>query len=68
MLHLEPIEQADTIQEPVASDELSDDKKFAELNEQPAQFCPLCSAKLESRRCKMVCPRCGYFMSCSEFE
>jgi len=34
----------------------------------PAQFCPVCSKRLESWRCKMVCPRCGYFMSCSEFE
>ncbi|HTS68418.1 MAG TPA: hypothetical protein VMO17_05505 [Terriglobia bacterium] len=34
----------------------------------PNQFCPVCSARLESRRCKMICLRCGYFMSCSEFE
>ena len=34
----------------------------------PVQFCPVCSKRLESWRCKMVCPRCAYFMSCSEFE
>jgi hypothetical protein len=34
----------------------------------PNQFCPVCSSRLESHRCKMICPRCGYFMSCSEFE
>jgi hypothetical protein len=36
--------------------------------ELPVDFCPVCSSRLKSRRCKMVCPRCGYFMSCSEFE
>jgi len=37
-------------------------------SEFPNQFCPVCSSRLDSHRCKMVCRRCGYFMSCSEFE
>jgi predicted RNA-binding Zn-ribbon protein involved in translation (DUF1610 family) len=36
--------------------------------ELPVEVCPVCSSRLESRHCKFVCPRCGYFMSCSEFE
>ena len=40
----------------------------APAEEFPVQFCPVCSSKLQSRRCKMVCPLCAYFMSCSEFE
>ena len=36
--------------------------------ELPVEVCLVCSMRLESRRCKFVCPRCGYFMSCSEFD
>lgn len=43
-------------------------KEKKNVIELPLNFCPVCSAKLESHRCKMVCSRCGYFMSCSEFE
>jgi hypothetical protein len=30
-------------------------------------YCPRCSARLASRSCKLVCPNCGYYMSCSDF-
>ena len=33
-----------------------------------AGYCPACSRKLEPRRCKLLCPVCGYFMSCSDFD
>ncbi len=31
--------------------------------------CPVCSAELEERKCKLICPdpRCGYYLSCSDF-
>lgn len=31
--------------------------------------CPVCSKELEERKCKLICtdPRCGYYMSCSDF-
>ena len=32
------------------------------------EFCPRCSARLVNQRCKFVCRRCGYFMSCSDFD
>ncbi|HEX6772342.1 MAG TPA: hypothetical protein VF126_09980 [Acidobacteriaceae bacterium] len=30
-------------------------------------WCPNCAAKLESSRCKLVCRRCGYYMSCADY-
>jgi hypothetical protein len=30
-------------------------------------YCPSCSTRLKSRSCKLVCPGCGYYMSCSDF-
>jgi hypothetical protein len=36
--------------------------------DEPAlRYCPVCDTRLEDRSCKLVCPRCGYFMSCSDF-
>ena len=29
--------------------------------------CPNCSARLVDSRCKLVCPRCHYYMSCSDY-
>jgi hypothetical protein len=34
------------------------------------EFCPVCSSKLVSQKCRFVCsnPECHYFQSCSEFD
>jgi hypothetical protein len=32
-----------------------------------SRFCPVCSQRLESRRCKLVCNACGYYMSCADY-
>ena len=31
------------------------------------RYCPVCSQRLESRRCKLVCNQCGYYMSCADY-
>ena len=33
----------------------------------PSRFCPACSARLEPRKCKLLCQVCGYYMSCSDY-
>lgn len=30
-------------------------------------FCPVCSVRLESRKCKLFCGRCGYYLSCADY-
>ena len=35
--------------------------------ENASAYCPRCSARLAARGCKLSCPSCGYYMSCSDF-
>jgi hypothetical protein len=37
------------------------------VNEEASRFCPVCSKRLESRRCKLICDVCGYYMSCADY-
>jgi hypothetical protein len=33
----------------------------------PERFCPNCSAELKASRCRLSCPGCGFYLSCSDF-
>jgi len=30
-------------------------------------YCPVCSRRLSERKCKLLCERCGYYMSCADY-
>ena len=32
-----------------------------------ANYCPNCSTRLKESRCKLKCPQCGFYLSCSDF-
>ena len=34
---------------------------------EPMLYCPVCSLRLEQRKCKLFCPQCGYYMSCADY-
>jgi hypothetical protein len=49
--------QLNPVSEPVKSD----------VNAEAMLYCPVCSIKLESRKCKLFCSQCGYYMSCADY-
>lgn len=32
-----------------------------------SEFCPQCGLELFANHCKLICPRCRYYMSCSDY-
>jgi hypothetical protein len=32
------------------------------------RWCPRCGHELHNEKCKLRCPKCHYFMSCSDFD
>jgi hypothetical protein len=32
------------------------------------RFCPQCGHELINEKCELRCPRCHYFISCSDFD
>jgi hypothetical protein len=34
---------------------------------EPMLYCPTCGTRLSERKCKLVCEKCGYYMSCADY-
>ena len=45
----------------------SSQESSSHRQEDASRYCPLCSQRLESRRCKLICNVCGYYMSCADY-
>jgi hypothetical protein len=53
---------------PLPGQEERESKQESERNREEAMlYCPGCNHRLVNRRCKLVCERCGYFMSCADY-
>ena len=34
---------------------------------EPMLFCPRCNSRLMELKCKLICEKCGYYMSCADY-
>jgi hypothetical protein len=42
-------------------------RSVSEAVDHHCQICPTCSNRLTGHRCKLVCTRCGYYLSCADY-
>jgi hypothetical protein len=35
--------------------------------DEPSMYCPRCDSRLQQSHCKLVCLKCGYYMSCADY-
>lgn len=53
--------------EPQPTKDVSETGHRAGAKIDAGQYCPNCSTRLRESRCKLKCPRCGFYLSCSDF-
>lgn len=45
----------------------AEERKSAGKREEPSLYCPVCSTQLTEHKCKLVCEKCGYYLSCADY-
>jgi hypothetical protein len=44
-----------------------EDNKQVPGETEPMLYCPVCNTRLRELKCKLVCDKCGYYMSCADY-
>jgi len=44
-----------------------DPQPFEHVPAEAMLYCPVCDNRLMERKCKLLCSRCGYYMSCADY-
>ncbi len=48
-------------------DQAKDEKPKPDPTDEPMLWCPRCNSRLAQLKCKLICERCGYYMSCADY-
>ena len=46
---------------------LSPEADVRDEDQEPMLYSPVCSQRLPERKCKLLCEKCGYYMSCADY-
>jgi ribosomal protein S27AE len=55
------------VPEPESKSKPPQEHEKARDEDEPMLYCPVCSTRLSQHKCKLVCPQCGYYMSCADY-
>ena len=50
-----------------SEDKESSEQRVRSRDDEPMLFCPRCNSRLTELKCKLICGKCGYYMSCADY-